>query len=414
MINTNKKYAIDLGGMPFTLSNCTRNQYRLIAHLSQYVDINALQTAVNLVLPRFPMYTITINKKWNSLRELEVINTNILITKYQNKFQPFNIKSTEPLFRVMYGEKFICIEMFHSLTDANGCLTFLNSILACYYEVLGQQVDKTNIINFNSECKESEFEDSFFKYAEKTKAKINPAKSLFLKSFHNKCKVLPDRQGVVITYSLNVDELKKVAKQYNATLHEYLTTILCLAVNRLKTECNNKKCVRIQMPINLRKRYPSESLRNFVATTQFDTKNTDKQTILNEFKEYLKLATCDNELKAFMQSAVSLMHGVLRFLPRFIGDFMLKTGDKILGEKANSTAFSNIGVVNTNLHINGVESYEFIEGTPLYISNLTSAISFKNVCNFTFSKNTQDEKFEHYFLEELKKDNIIPKNIMIK
>lgn len=401
-----KTYNIDLGAMPFTLTNCTRNQYRIIANLSEYVNISALQRAVDLVVPRFPMYTINMRKRWNSVREINVVYMKIKVSEYKNQLVPFDLYSGEPLFRVMYGEKFICLEMYHSLTDANGCVAFLNSILSQYFELFGQKVDKSNIISGNSVCTEREFEDSYFKYAEKAKATLSTTKSLTSKSFKNNYISLPKRRGVFVTYSFNASELKRVAKQYDATLHEYLVTILCVAFGRLKTDSDKKKCTRIQMPINLRKRYDSDSLRNFVATTQFDTFSSDKNIILQEVKSYMKIATSDKELKAFMWSAVTLMHGVLRFLPRFLGDFLLSTGDKVLGEKANSTSFSNLGLMDTRLDKNGVISYEFLGGIPLYVPFLVCAISFNNICNLTFSKNTEENLFEKYFLEELQKDGV--------
>ncbi|MDE6967272.1 MAG: hypothetical protein K2P12_01325 [Clostridia bacterium] len=409
-----KNYNIDIGGMPFALNNCTRNQYRIIANISENVNISILQKAVDMVVPRFPMFTVKMHKRWNSLRCITHNAMKIEISQYSNKFEPFDIYSDKPLFRVMYGEKFVCVEMFHILSDANGCIALLNSILACYYEIFGMKVVKKNIIDHKSACLEGEIEDSYFKYAKKTRAVLSTTKSITAKSFQQKCKSLPERQGIVCTYTFDVQSFKEAAKKYNATLHEYIVTSLCLAFNRMREECGNKKCVRIQMAINLRKRFPSESLRNFVATTQFDTKSYEKEIILQELKKHMEIATSERELQAFMWSAVSLMYGSLRFIPRFIGDFLLKTGDKILGEKANSTSFSNLGVVNNDLDKNGVISYEFIEGTPLYVPFLVSAISFKNICNIVFSKNTEDNLFEQYFLEELQKDNIILTNINVK
>lgn len=402
-----KKYYVDIGAMPFTTSNCTRNQFRIIANMSQIVDIIALQKAVNLVVPRFPMFTITMKKRWNSIREYNLQNMDIEITKYSNQFVPFDIYSDEPLFRVMYGKKFVCVEMFHTLSDANGCMALLNSILSCYYDILGMHFDKSTIIQYNSKIFEEEFDDDYFKYAENEKPQLSPTKSLFSKSFVIKSKKLPNRKGIVNTYSFDATLLKSVAKNKNMSVQEYLVNKLCVTFNDFKTELKSKKIIRIQMPIDLRKRFPSTTLRNFVGTTQFDTKSSDEISISQEFKKHIEVATSTKELKAFMWSAISLMYGVLRYIPRFIGDFMLKLGDKILGEKANSTSLSNLGDVTTALNKCGVISYEFIEGTPLYIPFLVSVISFNNICNITFSKNTSDECFEKQFLQKLNQDTIL-------
>lgn len=406
MQKLDRKYMVDIGAMPFTTSNCTRNQFRIIANLRQKVDHSTLQKAVNMVTPRFPMFTVAMKKRWNSLSEYKTQDIKIEVIKYSNQFKPFELYSGEPLFRVMYGEKFVCVEMFHTISDANGCLALLNSILSCYYELLGMEVDKSNIIQHDSEYAEEEFEDGYFKYATKEKAQISNTKSLLNKNFKIKSKAIPDRQGVVNIYSFDLEGLKNVAKDKNLTIHEYLVLVLCTTFGQIKSECNSKKITRIQMAINLRNRFPSKTLRNFVGTTQFETKSSDEKAIIQEFKKHMEIATSEKELTAFMWSAVSLMYGVLRFLPRFLGNFLLRTGDKVLGEKANSTSLSNLGIVKSNLNKCGVISYEFIEGTPLYIPFLVSAISYNNVCNIVFSKNTNNSTFEKLFLQRLKQDNI--------
>lgn len=411
---TNKRYKIDIGAMPFAIDNCTRNQFRLIANLFDDINLEILQKTVDLVVPRFPMYTVTMNKKWNSIVDYCSKKMKIKIIEYTSEFLPFDIYSGEPLFRILYGKKLICVEMYHTLGDANGCLALLNSTLSCYFQLLGKEFDKTNIIEYDSEYTEEEFEDGYLKHAAKEKALISNTISLFNKSFKLNCNSFPNRKGIVNVYSFNSNLLKAVANNKNLTVQEYLVTALCSTFNKIKDQYKSNKIVRIQMAIDLRKRFECKTLRNFVSTTQFETKSIDDDIISQEFKKHIAIATNEKQLKAFMWRAVSLMHGVLRFLPRFIGNFLLKIGDKILGEKANSTSLSNLGIVKNDLKKCGVISYEFIEGTPLYIPFLVSVISYNNVCNIVFSKNTNDHTFEQHFLQKLEQDNITLINKIVR
>ena len=414
MNNTNKRYKVEIGAMPFTTDNCTRNQFRLIANLNEKINIDILQKAVDLVIPRFPMFTVNIKKRWNSLVEYISQEMLIKITEYKSEFIPFEIFSEEPLFRIMYGKNFVCVEMFHTLSDANGCLTLLNSILSCYFELLGCDFNKINILTYDSECTDEEFEDGYIKYAAKEKALLSNTKSLFNKSFKLKCNSLPNRKGIVKVFSFDSIALKTVANNKNLSVQEYLVTALCQSFNKIKEQCKSNKIIRIQMAIDFRKRFASKTLRNFVGTTQFETKSIDETSISQEFKKHIHIATNEKQLKAFMWSAVSLMQKTLRFFPRFIGNILLRTGDKVLGEKANSTSLSNLGLIKNDLAKCGVTSYEFIEGTPLYIPFLVSVISFNGICNMVFSKNTTDDNFEKYFLQNLEKDNIPLLNELIR
>lgn len=210
------------------------------------------------------------------------------------------------------------------------------------------------------------------------------------------------------TYSFDSQEIKTVAKKYNATIHEYLVSVMCLAYDKIKKTQNTNKCTRIQMPINLRHRFPSKTLRNFVATTQFATTSNDKQTIISDLKSHMLLATSPQELQAFVYKGYQSMGKILRRIPRFIGDGLLKFGDKMLGEKMSNTCLSNVGVIKNNLSNNGVVSYEVLVGTPYYVPFLVSANGFANILNICFSRIADDNVYQQYFLQELAKDGITP------
>lgn len=384
-----------------------------MANLDKQPNINILQEAVDKVIPRFPSFTVAVKNKWNSIRQLEYKPMKIQIMPFVAQQQMFDIFSGKPLFRIMYGDKLICIEVFHLLTDANGALAFLNSLLSCYFQLLGEPVNNTNIINYNSPVNEEESVDGFFKYAKKEKSKINKLESIVRKNFKIKDKPFNDRYGISTTYSFDTTALKSSAKLYNSTIHEYLTAILYLCFLRMRNEKHSKKCIRIQMPVNLRKRYNCKTLKNFVATTQFTSKQTEKQLIIDDIKTHLKKVTDPKELDAFLWQAVSLM-SKLRYIPRNIGDFLMITGDKLMAEKNSNTSFSNIGINNVDFSQNGVKSFEFILGFPLYAPFLVSSLTYKNVCNIVFSRHIPDDTFEKYFLEELKKDGLSPMETVIR
>ncbi len=50
------------------------------------------------------------------------------------------------------------------------------------------------------------------------------------------------------------------------------------------------------MAIDLRKRFECKTLRNFVGTTQFETKIIDDDIISQEFKKHIAIATNEKQL----------------------------------------------------------------------------------------------------------------------
>lgn len=411
---TGKKFTISVGAMPFATVSNTRSQFRVLANLDKKVDPETLQKAIDLVVPRFPMYTVIIRRRWHGLRTLQVADMKITAEPFNPQREHYHRYAKKPLFKVMYEDNMICVELYHILSDGNGGVAFLNCLLACYFTLLGEEVDMTNILDWRDKATEEEFEDGYLRFAENKKGKINNAKSLGRGQFKLKEKVIKDRGNVSTTYSFDLATLKPVSKSYGATLHEYLAAVLCVTFLRLRDEHGSKKFIRLQMPIDLRKRFPTSTLTNFVATTQFETSGGDKPQLIKELREHFEIATHEDELKSFLNNGKNLMHGVLGFLPRFISDFLVDLGDTLLGERMSNTSFSNLGLVRNNLAKNGVVDYEVIGGNPLYAPFYVTTISFNGISNLTFSRHIESDIFERYFLEELAKDGIVPTKKVVR
>lgn len=411
---TGKKFTISVGAMPFATISNTRSQFRVLANLDKKVDPEILQKAVDLVVPRFPMYTVIIRRRWHGLRTLQVADMQVKIEPFNPQREHYHRYAKKPLFKIMYEDNMICVELYHILSDGNGGIAFLNCLLACYFTLLGEEVDMTNILDWRDKATEEEFEDGYLRFAENKKGKLNNARSFGRAQFKLQDKVIKDRGNISTTYSFDLSALKRVSKAYGATLHEYLAAVLCATFLRLRDERGSKKCIRLQMPIDLRKRFPTSTLTNFVATTQFETFGGDKEQLIKDIREHFAIATNEDELKSFLNDGKTLMHGILGFFPRFISDFLVDLGDTLLGEKMSNTSFSNLGLIKNDLTKNGVLTYEVIGGNPMYAPFYVTTISYNGVCNVNFSRHIESDIFERYFLEELAKDGVTTTKTVIR
>ena len=65
---------------------------------------------------------------------------------------------------------------------------------------------------------------------------------------------------------MSVKEVGAVAAKYGATITEYLNACLLYALlQKQENECHrNLRPVKIAMPVNLRRFFPSKTLRNFI------------------------------------------------------------------------------------------------------------------------------------------------------
>jgi hypothetical protein len=91
---------------------------------------------------------------------------------------------------------------------------------------------------------------------------------------------------------MSVTELKKISKQYGATISELITATLIWAFYQDAIQMGNnysvKKPIIISVPANLRKLYPSKSLRNFVSLMSIEHNGEDNfnDLLCNVKKQY--------------------------------------------------------------------------------------------------------------------------------
>ncbi|MBT7123483.1 MAG: hypothetical protein HN948_10790, partial [Clostridia bacterium] len=133
------------------------------AKLNETVDKALLQKALDMTLPRMGLFSCHLrtglfwyyfekNKKQAKVKD-DAINPCIrLYTKDSDGY----------LFRIRAHEKLVSIEVFHSVTDGYGGLTFLKTLLAQYFTLKGEDVPATNgVLDCSEEPKSEETEDSF-------------------------------------------------------------------------------------------------------------------------------------------------------------------------------------------------------------------------------------------------------------
>ena len=111
------------------------NLFRLSATLTEPVDKEVLQSALDATVQRFPSLVVRLRRGafWYYLQQIP--NAPKLSREYS---YPLAWMSKQELrqcaFRVIAEGNRIAVELFHSLTDGNGGLVFLKPLVAEYLE----------------------------------------------------------------------------------------------------------------------------------------------------------------------------------------------------------------------------------------------------------------------------------------
>ena len=278
-------------------------------------------------------------------------------------------------YRVTYYNNRIAIEIFHALADGTGGLIFLKSIAARYIELKYHEKipEFEDIILCESEYSPEEMEDAFKRYA-----KFRTLKSRSeLKGYHFKGTPLPSDQTSVITGIIPFSKLHEKSKEYKVTVTEFIVSLMIKSFTECQSKSKNRieKPVKVSVPVNLRKIYPSRTLRNFALyinpgieprygefTFQEITEEVHHFMRMNNKEKYLNAIMCKNLSDEF--------NPVVRVIPLFIKNVALFTAFKMYGETLVSSTFSNLGKVELppemSKHIERVEFMlgKFMAGMP--------------------------------------------------
>jgi NRPS condensation-like uncharacterized protein len=106
----------------------------------------------------------------------------------------------------------------------------------------------------------------------------------------------------------------------------------------------------IAIPVNLRKQFPSKTLRNFFAVANIEMPidaETIPSDIVKDITEQLKKKSNKSALQAFINENVSLEKKLYaRFIPLLVKKHLIMIGSNILGESRKTITLSNLGSVS--------------------------------------------------------------------
>lgn len=336
---------------PAAMSRGWTALFRFSANLTEPVDPALLQQALDQTLARYPHFAQRLGRGvfWHFL---EPIQARLLIEPdVGNPCVRMDFRQNHGyMLRVRYYETRIAVEFFHVLTDGTGGISFLKTLVAQYLLLrYGAEIPRDNsILDCTEAPKQTEWEDAFFKYARKLTRSRRESSSYFIPGTED-----PHFMHI-ITGMIDVQQALAVAKQYKATLTEFLTSVLILAIDEIQLKHSPyrrlHKPIKICVPVNLRSYYETDTLRNFSSFFnpgiepkygQYTLAETVKQVhgfMARELDEKL--------LNARFSSNVQVEKvPVLRLLPLFVKSPAMKLAFLINGDRHSSTTLTNLGNV---------------------------------------------------------------------
>lgn len=333
--------------------------FRYSAILEEDINEDILQCALNKTVEVYSNFNVHLKRGlfWYYLEETSKVNKvgreNLPIC-----FKLYN-NSDDYLYRVTYFKNKINFEVSHVLSDGRGSIEFFKLLVTNYINI---KYDLGLETNDNNNSLLERVEDSFQKYYKKTKLPKTKLKNTYI----YKGKKFKDQTRYMLCH-LSCKEVKKLSHFYNTTITGLLVSVLLYSFKDVMNVSDLNKNITIDIPVDLRNYFKSNSSMNFFGMTTISYKFNTLDDTLDEIIESVNEQLKKNLTKEKLSERVNLMvsfekNWFCRFAPIPVKDLVINIGQILTNN--STTSLSNVGIVKLKPEIEKrVESVSVLVST---------------------------------------------------
>ena len=385
------------------------NVYRISVTLTELVQPDVLQQALNIVLPKMDGFNLRLRMGvfWYYFEENGKPAPKV---REESNFPCRYIQQNQNhsyMFRVTYYKYRINLEVFHVLTDGMGGINFLKELTYQYLRLAHPELKEKVGDSLNSGTSLNR-EDSFLKNYKKSSAKgYQTKKAYLLKGEH----LGPGEFGVMHGY-MQVPQLKEVCHRYGCSINEYLVSVYIWSVY---TECMkgmpSASPIRVAVPVNLRPYFNSITTKNFFVMVSAEFHPTKEvytfAEVLAIVRDNLRSQINREHLeKLFSYNVSNEKLLAARAVPLFLKNIAMKLV-YTKSALANTTTITNIGNIGVD------EEYRpYVEMFHAFLAmskgqHLKGTIcSYGSMLVFSFSFDLKDVSVQRGFFRKIAADGI--------
>lgn len=386
------------------------NIYRMSVTLTEPVDKAVLQSALDATVPRFPSIAARLRKGmfWYYLEQLERAPR----VREENSHPMVHMSRAETrrcAIRVIAYENRIAIELFHALTDGTGAMIFLKSLTA---EYLTQKYGITipaekGVFDRKDQPREPELEDSFLKHGGALTASRRSNDAWHISGS-------PEPTGFlnVTCLELPTETVVKKAHEYGVTVTAFLGAVMLMALQELQLESvprqSRRKSIKLLIPVNLRRLFPSQTLRNFAMYTTPELRPQlgyyDFGEICHLVEHKMGLDITPKNMSAMIASNIAAERVMaVRLVPLFLKNIVMRAIFDAVGERKSSLTMSNMGKQELPPEMECyVNRMDFILGIQAAVPNNCGVVTYRDTTYVNFIRNIREPKLEQKFYQVLR------------
>ena len=383
------------------------NMFRQDVVLKEEVDPEILQQALNNLAPRFPTIIAGIHSGFFA--------HSIIPSEEVPQVQPdddfMKVMSDEEIeecaVRIKYKGRKIVLECFHSISDGYGGFVFMHSLAAEYLRLKhGVKFTASDTLCLPEDpVRAEEVSDDYLRYAKRTGWFADRVKAYkMVKDIDD------DTQIHHCTDEIDTKELLGVARKYGVSMTAFLVAVQIYTIFQFQqedTEENKKSTVRIMVPVDLRRVFPSISVRNFLLYVMPGVRLEDELTfseLVAEVATQMKELSTPEELRIILSMNANLQrYWISKAIPLWIKQKIMRFGYSIFGEVSSTMTMSNLGTSMVPEEMKPYIESEHSFLTPRLLSGANCCVNSygdKTFINATWRGN--DTAFEDRFFANLR------------
>ncbi len=394
---------------PVIAGESMSNVYRISVTLTEPVQPELLQQALDIVLPKFDGFNLRLRQGvfWYYFEENgkpapRVREENAFPCRFirQNRNRSY-------MFRVTYYKYRINLEVFHVLTDGMGGINFLKELTYQYLRLAHPKLQE-RLGDFLSSDTSLNREDSFLKNYKRSHAKGYQTKKAYMIKGE---KLPPGEFGVMHGY-MQIPALKEICHSYGVSINEYLVAVYVWSVY---TECMHgmpsERPIRVAVPVNLRPYFNSITTKNFFVMVSAEFHPTREvytfEEVLRTISESLRGQINREHLEELFSYNVSNEKLLIaRAVPLVLKNLAMRyvyTSSAL----ANTTTITNIGNISV--------AEEYLPYVDMFHAFLAMSkgqhikgtiCSYGDTLVFSFSYDLTDPSVQRGFFRKLAADGV--------
>lgn len=393
-----------------SVTNARRhNLFRLSFELTEEVEPSILQEALNITIKRFAYFNVKLKRGifWYYFEE----NKDKPLVYEERPFVLEHFSQLDNrgfLFRVLYYDKRISLEVFHALTDGYGGSQFLKTLVYNYLILKGEKMMSEGIILSDIETLTVEKEDSFL---DNYHTEVNQIRKE-TKACHLKGELYEDDWLSVITCEAKSEDIKRICTKYDCSVTQLFTAIIMkVAIKNKIMFDKTKRPFQVFIPADLRRFFPSKSLRNFSICIRSKINLNDNLS----FSELISIVKKDLEEELQTENLLTIIASnvkwekmfLLRITPLFLKEIALKIGYENSGSAPNSFCLSNLGNIEIPSEMKKyVEKITFANGSSSQAPINMGVTKYNDKYFITFSSTLVKRDIQRDFIRFLTSEGI--------